>query len=459
MSRNAWGTVVRVVVLTAILTLVAWSLIPPSQAQGPGQVDVLTVKGAIDPWVDNYIERGIGLAQQDGAQAVLILLDTPGGTLGAMQSITNRMLAARVPVVVFVYPDGAWAASAGTFIVMAGNVAAMAPGTSIGAAHPVGAGGENVPSDEQTKITNFSVSIIQNIAEQRGRNADWAARAVRDSISATADEALQQKAIDLIANDPQDLLNRMEGRTVKTAAGQVTLHTQGAGLLPIDMNPSERLFHTLVDPNVALLLLLLGLIAIAVELFNPGISVAAAIGVISLVLAFVALGNLPVNWGALILVVVSVILFIVDVKINTVALTVGALVTFVIGALLLFVPFTPTPLPRPSVSVSPWLIAFLGVSMASFFLFVLGKAVRARNSPVLVGRETLSGATGTALSDLDPNGQVRVRSEVWSAIAEEEGIRQGDSVQVVSVDGLSLRVRRLVGRGPTKELRGGIWRE
>ena len=424
------------------MLMLAWSSLPPSQAQGAGHVDVLTVKGTIDPWVDSYIRRGIGLAEQDGAQAILILLDTPGGTLGAMQNITTRMLEARVPIIVFVYPEGAWAASAGTFIAMAGNVAVMAPGTSIGAAHPVSAGGGNVPSDEQTKVTNFSVSIIRNIAERRGRNAEWAAAAVRDSLSATAEEALEQRAIDLVANDPQELLSRLEGRTVKTAAGEATLHTQGAELLPIEMNLSERLFHTLVDPNVALLLLLLGLIAIAVELYNPGISVAAAIGVVCLVLAFVALGNLPVNWGALILIVVSVILFIVDVKLNSMALTVGALVTFVIGALLLFVPFTPTPLPRPAVSVSPWLIAIVGALMAGFFLFVLGKAVRARNSPVLMGRETLLGVVGVALSDLSPNGQVRIRSEVWSAIADEEGIRQGDAVQVENVEGLRLRVRR-----------------
>jgi len=440
MSKKALGKVVRAVALAMILLV--WGLLPPIQAQGAGHVDVLTVKGAIDPWVDSYIQRGISLAEQDGAQAILILLNTPGGTLGATQNITTRMLESRAPVVVFVYPEGAWAASAGTFIVMASNVAAMAPGTSIGAAHPVGAGGEDIPSDAQTKATNFSVSIMRNIAEQRGRNADWGERAVRESISATAEEALQEQVIDLIATDPQELLRRMEGRTVKTAAGEITLHTQDAELLPVEMNISERLFHTLVDPNVALLLLLLGLIAIAVELYNPGISVAAAVGVICLVLAFVALGNLPVNWGALILIVASVILFIIDVKVNTVALTVGALVTFVIGALLLFVPFTPTPLPRPAVSVSPWLVASLGVLMAGFFLFVLGKAVRARHSPVLMGRETLPGAVGVALTDLGPDGQVRVRGEVWSAIAVEEKIRQGDAVQVVSVEGLRLLVKK-----------------
>jgi membrane-bound serine protease (ClpP class) len=439
MSNKVLGGIVRAVVLAVLLV---WGLSPPLQAQGAGHADVLTVKGTIDPWVDSYIQRGIGLAEYDGAQAILIMLDTPGGTLSAMQSITTRMLEARVPVVVFVYPTGAWAASAGTFVAMAGNVAAMAPGTSIGAAHPVSAGGGDIPSDEQTKATNFSVSIIRNIAEQRGRNAEWAATAVRDSISATAEEALQQKVIDLIANDPQELLDRLDGRTVKTAAGEITLHTQGADLLAIEMNISERLFHTLVDPNVALLLLLLGLIAIAVELYNPGISVAIAVGVICLVLAFVALGNLPVNWGALILIVVSVILFIVDVKVNTVALTVGALVTFVVGALLLFTPFTPTPLPRPAVSVSPWLIAGLGCFMAGLFIFVLGKAVRARHTPILVGRETLFSAMGVALSDLDPSGQVRVKGEVWSAIAEEEGIRQGDAVQVVNVEGLRLWVTK-----------------
>jgi membrane-bound serine protease (ClpP class) len=404
-------------------------------------VDVLTVKGVIDSWVDGYIRRGIGVAERDGAEAIIIVLDTPGGTLTAMQDTTARMLNARVPVVVFVAPAGAWAASAGTFITMAANVAAMAPGTTIGAAHPVSETGQTMQPDELTKVTNFSISMIQSIAQQRGRNADWATQAVRDSIAATAQEALDQHVIDLIATDLNDLLNQMDGRTVQTAAGQVTLHTQRAGVLNLNMNVPESVFHTLVDPNIALVLLLLGLIAIAVELYHPGISVAGIVGGICLVLAFVSLGNLPVNWGGAILVIISVILFIVDVKVNSLVLTIGGLVMFILGALLLFAPLTaPSPV-MPRVSVSPVVVGILGVSMALFFVFLLGAAVRGRRFPVLSGHQALLGATGTAVSDLAPAGQVQVKSELWTAIAVEGPIQKGDGVEVVGIEGLRLKVR------------------
>src|SRR5574341_25194 len=254
------------------LGLVLLALMLPLRAQANSQrsahVDVLTVTGAIDSWVDGYISRGLGLAEQDGAEAAIIVLNTPGGALGAMQNITTRMLNARVPVVVFVYPTGAWAGSAGTFITLAANIAAMAPGTTIGAAHPVSGGGQNIESDERQKITNFSVSIIQSIAKQRRRNTDWAADAVRNSKAATEQEALDLKVIDLIASDLNELMNNIDGKTVQTAAGEITLHTQRAGIVNVDMNLPETFFHTLVDPNLALIFLQIGLLAIAVELYN-----------------------------------------------------------------------------------------------------------------------------------------------------------------------------------------------
>ncbi len=424
-------------VLALLLTL---SLATTTRAQVPQQVDVLTVDGTIDSWVDRYISNEINYAQGVGAGAVVIVLNTPGGTLGAMQDITTRMLNARVPTIVFVYPAGAWAGSAGTFITLAANIAAMAPDTTIGAAHPVDATGQNIPSTEQTKITNFSISIIQNIAQERGRNAEWATEAVSSSIAATAQQALDLHVIDLIATDLNDLLNKVDGQTVTTAAGAITLHTQQAPVITRDMNVAQQFFHTLVNPDVALVLLLVGLLGIALELFNPGAIVPAVTGGICLVLAFITFGSLPVNWGGVILVILSVVLFIIDVKVNSFILTAGGLALFVVGALLLFSASNPSLPEFPAVTVSPGLIVGLAVVMAGFFLFVLGAAVRARNYPVLMGKGQLVGATGTATSDLGPEGVAQIRGQLWTAIAKGEHIAKGDAVRVVDVQGLRLYV-------------------
>jgi membrane-bound serine protease (ClpP class) len=409
-------------------------------AQGGAHVDVITVDGDIDTWVDGYINRGISVAEQDGAEAAIIVLNTPGGALNAMQDITTRMLNARVPVVVYVYPKGAWAGSAGTFVTLAANIAAMAPGTTIGAAHPVDSSGQNIASDERDKVTNFSIGIIKNIAQQRGRNVDWAANSVQNSAAATAQEALDLKVIDLMANDVNDLLNKIDGKTVKTAAGEITLHTQRAGINNVDMNIAEIFLHTIVDPNIALILLQIGLLAIAVELYNPGATIPAVTGGICLVLAFVALGNLPVNWGGVILVVLSVIVFIVDVKLNSFVLTAGGLLMFILGGLLLFTPLTPQAPTMPTVSVSPLLLVALGGAMAVFFLFILGAVVRGRNFPVLTGVEAMAGTTGLALSDFAPEGTVRVKSEEWTATAPAGTVKKGDSIKVIGVEGLKLKV-------------------
>jgi len=422
------------------LLALAYALPLVARAQSGAHVNVITVNGTIDTWVEGYVNRGISLSEQDGAQALVILLNTPGGALNATQNITTRMLNARVPVIVFVYPQGAWAGSAGTFITMASHIAAMAPTTTIGAAHPVAAGSDKLEGDERDKITNFSVAMIQNFARERGRNAEWAGKAVRESVSATAQEALELKVIDLIANDLNDLMNKIDGKKIKTVAGEFTLQTQRAGINPVEMNLPELILHTMVDPNIALILLQIGLLAIAVELYNPGATFPAVVGGICLVLAFVALGNLPVNWGGVILIVMSVIAFIVDVKVNSIALTGGALVMFILGALLLFTPLTPQAPTMPSVSVSPWVIVVMGGSMLAFFLFILGAAVRGRKYPVLSGTESLIGASGVALTDLAPNGMVRVKSEEWLAEAQEGSIEQGVAVRVVAVEGLRLKV-------------------
>ncbi|MCX7839219.1 MAG: nodulation protein NfeD [Anaerolineae bacterium] len=431
-------TIFRVTALG--LLVLAFALPMVARAQGSAHVNVLTVTGAIDTWVEGYINRGISLSEQDGAQAVIILLNTPGGALNATQNITTRILNARVPVIVFVYPQGAWAGSAGTFITIAAHIAAMAPTTTIGAAHPVSSGGHSLEGDERDKIVNFSAAIIQNLEKQRGRHTEWVAKAVRESASATAQEALELNVIDLIANDPNDLLNKIDGKTIKTVAGELTLKTQRAGLVYVDMNIAELILHTMVDPNIALILLQLGLLALVVELYNPGATFPAVFGAICLVLAFVALGNLPVNWGGVILIVMAVIAFIIDVNVNSIALTIGALVMFVLGALMLFTPFTPQPPTMPTVSVSPWVVLVTGGAMLAFFVFIIGAAVRGYRYPVISGSEALVGVTGVAVTDLAPSGIARVKSEEWMADAIEGEIRQGEAIKVVRVDGLRLKV-------------------
>ncbi len=419
------------------------SLVLPftARAQRAGaSVVVLNVSGTIDTWVEGYINRGIGVAEQEGAEAVVIVLNTPGGSLGAMMNITTRLLNARVPVAVYVAPAGAAAGSAGTFIVMAANVAAMAPSTTIGAAHPIDSSGGNIESDARAKVTNFSVALIQNLARERGRNAEWAAKAVRDSVAATAAEALDLKVIDLIATDVNDLLNKIDGRKVKTAAGERALQTARVGTNVVEMNFAELFFHTLVDPTIALLLLQIGLLAIAVELYNPGAILPALVGGICLILAFVALGNLPVNWGGVILIVLSVVAFVIDVKVNSIALTAGGLVMFILGGLLLFTPFTPNAPTLPEVSINPWVVIGSGGVMAAFFVFLLGAAVRGKKYPVLMGPDVLVGAIGYAVSDLTPHGLVQVKSEQWSATAQEGAIENGAVIRVVAVEGLRLKV-------------------
>jgi len=263
---------------------------------------------------------------------------------------------------------------------------------------------------------------------------------VRNSKSATAQEAVDLKVIDLVANDVNDLLNKMDGKTVKTAAGELTLHTQRVGIVNLDMNLAELFLHTIVDPTLALILLQVGLLAIVVEIYNPGATIPAIAGAICLVMAFVALGNLPVNWGGVIFIVLSVVLFIIDLKITGFALTIGGIIMFILGAILLFTPLTPVAPTMPTVSVNPFVIIGLALAMGVFFFFILGAAVRGRNYPVLSGTTVLINSDGIALSDLLPGGIVRVRSEEWTAEAEGGAIHKGDFVRVVGIEGLRLKV-------------------
>ncbi len=412
--------------------------------QNTNHVDLAVFNTSVDLFTAGYVERTLSIAQSDGAQAYIIELDTPGGDLNATHDIIKALLAAPVPTVVYVAPSGARAGSAGTFITYAADIAAMAPGTNIGAAHPVDISGGDITGTEGSKVTNDAVAQIQSLARQHGRNEVWAAQAVSESVSIPEYEAIKLNVVNLIAKDNQDLLNQLNGRTITKNGQSFTLRTQGATINELDMTIIEEILHVLLDPNIATILFSIGSLAILVELYSPGAVLPAVTGVIFITLSLVSLYNLPTNWAALILIVAAIIMFILDVKVTSFVLTGGAIVAFVLGALFLFRPFTLPGSPSPSVgvAVSPFVIAGLTSLMVLFFLVIIRAAVRSRLAPVVSGAAPFLGASGVATSELNPNGTVRVRSEDWTATSEAGPIHKGERVKVLSVDGLRLHVRR-----------------
>ncbi|MGE5141697.1 MAG: NfeD family protein [Rudaea sp.] len=443
---SLWG----VLAVGAVLILLRFVVPGYALAQGQPRVDVARIDGVIDLAAQGYVERAIGLAEQDGAQALVIQLDTPGGASDAMDDIIKAILASRVPVIVYVWPPGGRAASAGTFITYAAHIAAMAPDTRIGAAHPVDATGADITGDMRSKVMEDSIKSIQGLAERRGRNVDWATRAVSESLSATAQEAVDGHIVDLIANDMTDLLNKVNGRTVTLANGQATLRTAGAPTHDIDMTIFEEIFHILIDPNLAAILLSVGSLAILVELYNPGSVLPAITGVICIILGLVSLRSLPTNWAAVLLIFAGILMFVVDIKVTGFVLTLGGIVALVLGFVFLFRPFTPPEPSAPVVSVSPFVIAGLVILMTAFFLVVVRAAVRSRMAPVVSGITPFMGATGEATSDLDPEGTAWVKGEDWTAVAQGSAIQKGERIKVVAIDGLRLKVVREAPESPPK---------
>lgn len=414
----------------------------PSSASPVRPVMVLEVRGVIDPIVARYVARGIQAARSNDAELVVIQMDTPGGLDTAMRDIVQSILNSDVPVVVFVAPRGARAASAGLFITMAAHVAAMAPGTNIGAAHPVDLSQGEIPATLQEKVTNDAAAYIQAIAQQRGRNAKWAEDAVRQSVSISSQQALESHVIDFIADDQADLLAKLAGRRVSLHGGERILQVEGSPVLPYPMTWPEQIAHGIVDPNIAYLLLSLGTLALIAEFYHPGAVLPGITGVICLILAFVALGSLPVNWGGVALILLAFALFIADIKVTGIALSVAGAISFVLGSLLLFSPFAPVSAGMPRLSVSPWLTAGMTALLAGFFTFALAAGLRARRAPVLVGGNELLGKVGVALSELAPEGIVQVHSETWSATTTDGPVHAGEQVEVIGRDGLRLRVCR-----------------
>jgi len=405
------------------------------------EVVIAEVEGVINPMTARYLDRVLEDAAARDAQLVVIQIDTPGGLDTSMRDITKTILDSPVPVAVYVTPPGARAASAGLFILMAGHIAAMSPSTNTGAAHPVGLGGD---SDEvsTSKAVNDAAATIRALAERRGRNAEWAERAVRESESVTETEALRLGVIDVIARDLQDLLEQIDGRTIETAHGDVMLDLSGAPRREMGMTLPERLMHLLTDPNLAFILLTVGTIGIIAELYNPGALVPGIPGVISLILAFLALGNLPTNWAGVALIGLAVLLFIAELNTDgTGFLGLSAVVAFVLGGLILFRPIRTGSPALPDLRVDLWLIGTTTAGMAAFMLLVIGKVASARRAPILTGYEHYIGQVASVRQALNPNGRVWFEGQNWNATTKSgRTIDEGEKVRVIGLDGLTLIV-------------------
>lgn len=412
----------------------------------------IRVDGAINPVSAMFMIKAVDRAQREGAEALIIELDTPGGLLEATRDIVQTFLAAEVPVVVYVSPSGARAGSAGVFITMAAHVAAMAPGTNIGAAHPVSMGDGGMPGEQKDttgsgvmseKATNDAAALIRSIAEERERNIVWAESAVRESKSITAKVALEENVIDLIPADLDTLVSSLNGRIVKLSDREVTLNTTSASIEKFEMDWRERLFNRIVDPNIAYILMMLGIYGLIYELANPGAIFPGVIGVISILLAFLAFQTLPINAVGLGLIIVGILLLLLEIKMPSYGLlTVGGATSLFLGSILLI----DTTIPFLKVSLSVIIPAVAGTVL--FALFAVSMGLRAQRNKPTTGREGITGQIGEALEDIPAGGKgkVFVNGEYWMARTRTE-LGKGDAVQVSELKGMYLEVERFSGEG------------
>ena len=428
---------VAITACAAVLLLGAAPPAPTETSPDKPVVDVLTMDGAIQPISAQVIVQAIGRAERDKREALVIRLDTPGGLDTAMRDIIKRILISEVPVVVYVSPAGGRAASAGTFIAYAAHVSAMSPGTSIGAATPVNLGGGDTGKDLARKVRNDAVSYIRSLATQRGRNADWAEKAVREGGSLPEDEALRLHVVDYVARDLNELLRRIDGRKVTIAGLTRTLHTKDAQVHEVSATWRQKILGRILDPNIAYILFILGFYGILFELSNPGAILPGIVGGICLLLAFLAFQALPVNMTGLFLILFAMLLFIVDIKVQSHGLlAVGGIVSLVLGSLVLLSG------DGGAMRVSLSVIVTVVIATVLFFGFVVGAGFRALRRKPLTGQEGLVGERGVALTELGPHeGRIFVHGEYWVAEADER-IEKGAPVVVDRIDGMRLRVRK-----------------
>jgi len=428
------NTILLILSILFLLVSVAAVL---SQEKEP--VYTIEVDGIINPATAKFIVDSIDQATQQGSQCLIIQLDTPGGLMESMRLIVKKMLASTIPIIVYVAPSGARAASAGVFVTMAANIAVMAPGTHIGAAHPVMmGGGEGKESKTMTeKIVNDTVSYIKTIAKTRGRNVDWAEKAVRKSVSITEEEAVKLNVVDFISPDLQSLLAKIDGKVVKLNGITRTLHTRGMQPKPIQMSWRDKLLDIISNPTIAYILLMLGIYGIFFELSSPGAILPGVVGGIFLILAFYALQMLPVNYAGLALIFFAIILFIAEIKVVSHGLlAVGGVISLLLGSMMLFQ--SPVEYMRVSFSV---IIPAVLVS-AAFFIFAVTKAINARLKKPTTGMEGLIGEVGIAATLIAPEGKVSIHGEFWNVVTDQL-VEKGEKVQVIGVENLKLRVKKI----------------
>lgn len=426
--------------LLALITPLATVFAQPDEP--PPTVALLELDGAVTPVMAMYIERGIDDAVERGDSAVIIRMDTPGGLSSSMDDIIDEILASPIPIIVYVAPEGSRAASAGMYITIAAHVAAMAPVTNIGSATPVQLGGEG-SSDETAmdrKVVNDAVARARELAELRGRNADWAEDAVRDAVNVGASEAAELNVIDFVATDLDDLLLQADGREVVVSSGSTTVETANATVDTIEMSFFERVMQVIVDPNVAFILLSLGTLGLIFELSNPGTIFPGVVGALMMIIGFFALGTLESNVAGFALIALAFALFILEVfVVSGGLLTVGGLVAFIAGGLLLSNSNNPEVL-----QISRTVVFTVGILIALFFFFVVGSVARTFRAPPHSGVDVLIGQRAEVRRELNPEGSVFLHGELWRAVtADGELIEKGDTVEVVERSGMTLTVRKV----------------
>lgn len=450
--RNSLHAIVRVVALLMLVAGVLLSAPAMAQQESRPSVTELQIDGAITPVMATYVGRGIDEAVERGDDAVLIRMDTPGGLSSAMSDIIDDILASPVPVIVYVAPEGARAASAGMYISYAAHVSVMAPVTNIGSATPVQLGGDGGGGDGQTaseqKAINDAVAQVRELAELRGRNADWAERAVREAANVGASEAAEMNVVDFIAADTGEVLAQADGMTVTVQGNGATVRTAGASVDSVDMSFFEQVLQVIVDPNIAFILMSLGTLGLIFELSNPGTIVPGVAGAVMLVTGLYALGTLNSNWSGFILIALAFLLFVAEIFVASGGLlAAGGVVAFLFGGLLLSNTRNDEVL-----QISRTLVFTVTAVLGAFFFFVAGSVLKSRRKPAVSGESTLVGRRAEARTDLDPSGMVFLFGELWRAtVVGDAPVAEGDQVEVVSVEGMRLQVVPVTGHEPDEE--------
>lgn len=422
----------RAVLLSILFCLILYQI----SLADSDKIYQIRISGIINPPISGFIRETIEDLEKKGASCLLILMDTPGGLDTSMREIVKAIMESDIPIIVYVYPPGARAASAGSIILLSAHIAAMAPGTNAGAAHPVTIGREKIDKEMMQKVVKDAEAYAKSIAAKRKRNVEWASKAVKESASVTAEEAFRINVIDFVANDVEDLLNKAHGKSVETRHGKKTLSTKGKSPQEIEMPFKFRFLSYISDPNVAYILMMIGLYGILFEIYNPGAIFPGVIGGICIILALYSFQALPISYAGLFLIILGVIFFILELKVVSHGLlAIAGIISIILGSIMLI------DLPKSVLSISWKSILAVTLITAGFFLFVLSYAVKAQFSKVKTGKEGLIGEEGVAKTDVAPEGKVMIQGELWSARSDEP-IKQGERVVVERVEGLVLKIKR-----------------